>query len=135
MKKLCVIFGAGEYYGCETLPAGEFSCVTADGGYTASCLVVGDDELPQITKLQPASGATIGPDYRDLFALTHDNTGTEKIELKFRKKGTTAWTEETWSDRDEDDRQDSVIQITLKLQDQSTVLRSKTAQPALSEVQ
>lgn len=36
MKKLCVIFGAGEYYGCETLPAGEFSAVTADGGYEAA---------------------------------------------------------------------------------------------------
>ncbi|MBQ6019504.1 MAG: thiamine diphosphokinase [Clostridia bacterium] len=36
MKKLCVIFGAGEYYGCETLPAGEFSAVTADGGCKAA---------------------------------------------------------------------------------------------------
>ncbi len=36
MKKRCVIFGAGEYYGCETLPEGPFSVVTADGGYAAA---------------------------------------------------------------------------------------------------
>ena len=36
MEKICVIFGAGEYYGCERLPSESFSVVTADGGYAAA---------------------------------------------------------------------------------------------------
>lgn len=34
--KTCCIFGAGEYYGGEKLPDGEYLSIAADGGYTAA---------------------------------------------------------------------------------------------------
>ena len=36
MNKPCVLFAAGEYYGNETLLAGDLFVVTADGGYAAA---------------------------------------------------------------------------------------------------
>jgi len=90
------------------------TATTEDGGYTATCRVICDLELPRITQLAPDSGTTIGPDYRSIYAVVEDDAGVDKVELKYRRLGDAAWTEETWSSRDEE-LQNSVIQITLKL--------------------
>ena len=103
MKKLCVIFGAGEYYGCETLPAGEFSAVTADGGYAAAIRMgvtpefhIGDfdsfdGELPadgEIVRLRPEKDLT---DTREAIRLAVAR-GAKEFLLFGRTGGRTAHT-------------------------------------------